>query len=45
MESEFLKLQEEFILHFLIRGADGLYADVAIASSQAKAEEYCQQWL
>ena len=44
-ESEFLSRQEELILHFLVRGTDGIYADVAIASSQEKAEEYCQQWL
>jgi exopolysaccharide biosynthesis predicted pyruvyltransferase EpsI len=29
----------------LLRGADGNYADVVFASSQQKAEEYCQQWL
>jgi hypothetical protein len=45
IEAEFLSQQEELILHFLVRGADGIYADVAIASSQKKAEEYCQQWL
>lgn len=45
VEAEFLCYQEELILHFLVRGADGVYADVAIASSQEKAEEYCQQWL
>lgn len=45
VESEFLSQQEELVLHFLIRGKDGIYADVAIASSQEKAEEYCQQWL
>ena len=45
VESGFLGQQEELVLHFLVRGADGLYADVAIASSQEKAEEYCQQWL
>ncbi|WP_218313671.1 hypothetical protein [Halomonas sp. 18071143] len=45
VESEFLSRQEELILHFLVRGTDGVYADVAIASSQEKAEEYCQQWL
>ncbi|UTW00971.1 hypothetical protein KDW99_07545 [Marinomonas rhizomae] len=45
VEAEFLSQQEELILHFLVRGADGIYADVAIASSQEKAEEYCQQWL
>lgn len=45
VEAEFLTQQEELVLHFLVRGADGIYADVAIASSQEKAEEYCQQWL
>lgn len=45
VELEFLSQQNELILHFLIRGADGTYADVAIASSQEKAEEYCQEWL
>lgn len=45
VESDFLVQQEELVLHFLVRGADGLYADVALASSQDKAEEYCQQWL
>ena len=45
VESQFLSQQEELITHFLVRGKDGLYADVAIATSQQKAEEYCQQWL
>lgn len=45
VEEQFLSQQEELILHFLVRGSDGRYADVAIASSQEKAEEYCQQWL
>lgn len=45
VEAELLSEQGELILHFLVRGADGVYADVAIASSQEKAEQYCQQWL
>ncbi|MFC6634622.1 hypothetical protein [Microbulbifer taiwanensis] len=45
VELDFLSQQDELILHFLVRGANGTYADVAIASSQEKAEEYCQQWL
>lgn len=45
VELEFLRQQEELVLHFLVRGADGIYANLAIASSQEKAEEYCQQWL
>ncbi|SHF25415.1 hypothetical protein [Vibrio gazogenes] len=45
LELEFLSQQEELIMHFLVRGENGIYADVAIASSQEKAEAYCQQWL
>ncbi len=45
VEQKFLSQQDELVLHFLVRGSDGSYADVAIASSQEKAEEYCQQWL
>jgi hypothetical protein len=45
LEVDLLSQQEELVLHFLVRGADGIYADVAIASSKEKAEEYCQQWL
>lgn len=45
VESEFLSQQEELVFHFLVRGENGTYADVAVASSQEKAEEYCQQWL
>lgn len=45
VEADFLKQQDELVLHFLVRGQDGTYADVAIATTQQKAEEYCQQWL
>jgi hypothetical protein len=45
VELEFLSQQQELILHFLARGVNGIYADVAIATTQQKAEEYCQQWL
>ncbi|MFC3681737.1 hypothetical protein [Bacterioplanoides pacificum] len=36
---------QELVFHALLRGHNGVYADVAIASSQQKAEEYCRQWL
>lgn len=45
VEAEFLPSQSELIMHFLLRGADGVYAEVAIASSQDIAEQYCRQWL
>ncbi|MFC3153310.1 hypothetical protein ACFOEK_19880 [Litoribrevibacter euphylliae] len=45
VEERFLSQQDELILHCLVRGKDGVYADIAMATSQQKAEEYCQQWL
>jgi len=45
VEAEFLCQQQELVFHVLLRGHNGVYADVAIASSQQKAEEYCRQWL
>jgi hypothetical protein len=45
VESEFLVQQSELIVHCLLRGADGLYADLVMAPSQSLVEAYCQQWL
>ncbi|HAT6342571.1 TPA: hypothetical protein JAJ28_000225 [Aeromonas hydrophila] len=45
VESEFLVQQSELIVHCLLRGADGLYADLVMAPSQSLVETYCQQWL
>lgn len=45
VESEFLVQQSGLIMHCLLRGADGLYADLVMASSQSLVEAYCQQWL
>ncbi len=45
VESEFLVQQCELIVHCLLRGADGLYADLVMAPSQSLVEAYCQQWL
>ncbi len=45
VDDEFLSTQNGLLSHFLLKGKDGLYADVAIATSQEKAEELCQQWL
>ncbi|SBT17927.1 hypothetical protein MGA5115_02044 [Marinomonas gallaica] len=45
VEAEFLSQQSELVAHFLLKRADGVYADVAMASTQEKVEEYCQQWL
>ncbi|HDX8613985.1 TPA: hypothetical protein RQN55_000092 [Aeromonas dhakensis] len=45
VESEFLVQQSELIVHCLLRGDDGLYADLVMAPSQSLVEAYCQQWL
>ena len=45
VESEFLVQQSELIVHCLLRGADGLYADLVMAPNQSLVETYCQQWL
>ncbi|WP_336290545.1 hypothetical protein [Aeromonas dhakensis] len=45
VESEFLVQQSELIVHCLLRGADGIYADLVMAPSQSLVETYCQQWL
>lgn len=45
VDDRFLSNEEELLSHFLLKGKDGLYADVAIATTQKKAEEICQLWL
>ena len=45
LEETFLSQQTELLGHFLLKGSDGIYADVTLATTQQKAEEYCQQWL
>ncbi|WP_299946583.1 hypothetical protein [uncultured Microbulbifer sp.] len=45
VDESFLSEQEGLLSHFLLRGKDGVYADVAIATTQARAEEICQMWL
>lgn len=45
VEAEFLAQQPELVAHCLLKGADGIFADIVMATSQVKAEEYCLQWL
>lgn len=45
VDDKFLSNEKELLSHFLLKGKDGKYADVAIATTQAKAEEICQLWL
>lgn len=45
VDDEFLSHQPDLYAHFLLRGKDGIYADVAIATTQQRAEQICQSWL
>lgn len=45
VDEGFLRNQNELLAHFLLKGSENTYADVAIATTQEKAEEYCSQWL
>ncbi len=45
IDSHFLAQKKDLLAHFLLRGTEGLYADVAIASTQEKAEEICLEWV
>ena len=44
LEQEFLSQQTDLLGHFLVKGEDGVYADVTLATTQQKAQEYCKQW-
>ncbi|MHA2936888.1 hypothetical protein ACXJY6_01185 [Vibrio sp. RC27] len=45
IDDKFLSKEDELLSHFLLKGVDGKYADVAIATTQEKAEEICRRWL
>jgi hypothetical protein len=45
MENEFLRQEEGFLGHAILKGHDGAYVDLAFATSRAKAEEICGKWL
>lgn len=45
MEEEFLKNEEGFLGHGVLKGKGGRYVDLAFATSQEKAEEICGKWM
>ncbi|WP_374346951.1 hypothetical protein [Chitinimonas sp.] len=45
MEEAFLNNQPGLLAHAILKGADGVYIDLALADSQARAEEICSKWL
>ncbi len=44
-DENFLSNEEGFLGHVVLKGQDGLYADVAFATTQEKAEEVCSKWM
>ncbi|WP_375054948.1 hypothetical protein [Zobellella sp. DQSA1] len=44
VDREFLAHEEGLLGHVLLRGRDGIYADLAFADSQARAEAVCAKW-
>ena len=44
-DQEFLSKEEGFLGHAVLKGKDGLYVDLAFASTQEKAEEICGKWM
>ncbi len=44
VDEQFLSQHDALLSHFLLKGSDGLYADVAIATTQKKAKAICQLW-
>lgn len=44
VDREFLAHEEGLLGHALLKGADGLYADLAFADSQPRAEAICAKW-
>jgi len=45
IERDFFTDLSGLLGHSLIKGADGFYADVTFAVTQARAEEICAQWM
>ena len=45
VDREFLQAEPGIFGHVLLRGLNGVYADVAFADTQARAEQVCAKWL
>jgi len=45
MEQEFLSKEDGFLGHGVLKGKDGIYVDLAFATSQEKAESICGKWM
>jgi hypothetical protein len=45
VDCEFLRFEEGIFGHVLLRGHDGIYADLVFADTQARAQEVCTKWM
>lgn len=45
MENDFLRSEEGFIQHVLLKGDNGLWADVVFTKSKADAERICKNFM
>ncbi len=42
---EFMSRQKGILGHYLLKGPEGHYVDLALADSQARAEQVCAMWM
>lgn len=45
VDREFLAHEDGILGHVLLRGRDGVYADLAFADSQERAQGVCAKWM
>ena len=45
VDTKFLQNEEGFLGHTTLKGADGIYADVAFATTQERVQEICNKWM
>ncbi|WP_419771412.1 MAG: hypothetical protein ACNI3C_06365 [Candidatus Marinarcus sp.] len=45
VDKQFLQKEEGFLGHCTLKGKDNIYADVAFATTQEKAQEICAKWM
>lgn len=45
VEEQFLSRVEGLYGHFVLKGKEGMYADIAMATTQSRAEAICALWL
>ncbi len=44
-DNEFMSKEDGFLGHAVLKGEDGMYADLAFATTKEKAQEICGKWM